>query len=326
MSSVDTKKKIFFSSLAVLLILLIGLIYFVFTGKKPMSVIPAPGLGKPTYLFSIYGEGKEKRLQKPLGVAVSTEDNRIFVTDSLKGEVSAFDMQGNNLFSFKKAGKDTLRSPSYVGVNPKNNNVYVSDTGYASIFVFSSDGKFVKKFLPNQNPKFPWVPLGMAFDDAGNLYVADKGLNRIVKFDLNGKRLLSFGKSGMVKKIDEKPGAMYFPNAVAVGSDGDIYVSDGNNQRIQVFSETGRFKKIIGVKGLPRGIAVVDSGNSAGIYIVNVFDHQVQVFNKKGASLFTFGEMGEAEGQFRYPNDMVIADNKLFISDRENGRVQVWRF
>jgi len=316
----------FYSSLAVLLLLLIGLIYFVSTGKKPTNVIPAPGAGKPTYLFSIYGEGKEKRLQKPLGVAVSTKDNRIFITDSIRATVSAFDMQGNTLFSFKKAGKDNLMSPSYAAVNPKDNNVYISDTGYASIFIFNSDGKFVKKFVPNKNPKFPWVPLGMTFDDDGNLYVADKGLNRIVKFDPSGKRILSFGKSGMVKKIDEKPGAMYFPNAVAVGSDGDIYVSDGNNQRIQVFSKTGRFEKIIGVKGLPRGIGIVNSGNSAGIYIVNVFDHQVQVFNKKGNSLFTFGEIGEGEGQFRYPNDIVIASNKLFITDRENGRVQVWRF
>lgn len=320
------KRKIFFSLLAILLILLAALLYFLLTGRPPTNVIPVPELGKPSYLFSIYGGGDTGRLQKPLGVAVNSKEGNIYVADTLNGRVVAFNMQGNPLFSFKKIKGGSLRSPNYIAVNPKNSNVYVSDPGYAAIYIFDKKGKFVKQFIPNNNKKFPWVPLGMAFDDEGNLYVADKGLNRVVTFNQSGKRLLSFGKSGLVKNIKEKPGQMYFPNSLAVSSEGDIYVSDGNNQRVQVFDSKGKFKQIIAVKGLPRGIGIIEEGSSAGIYVVNVFDHQIQVFDDKGDALFTFGELGQGEGEFRYPNDLAIAGNRLYIVDRENDRVQVWRF
>jgi DNA-binding beta-propeller fold protein YncE len=324
MSTIARKQKLFYSLLVVLVVVLAALVYFVTTGRKPTEVIPAPSLGKPTYLFSIYGGGKDGRLQKPLGVAVNADN--VYVADSLNGRVAVFDLRGQPLFTFKKIKDGTLKNPSYLAVNPKDNTLYVSDTGLGAIFIFDSQGKFLRQFLPNNNSKFPWVPLGMTFDENGNLYVVDKGLNRVVKFNSKGKRLLSFGKSGLVKNTNEKPGSMYFPNALAVDSAGDIYVSDGNNQRIQIFNKGGKFKKIISVKGLPRGIGVVESGASAGIYVVNVFDHQVQVFNRSGSALFTFGELGQGEGQFRYPNDLAISKNRLFIADRENDRIQVWRF
>ncbi len=315
--------------MVVLAILVGGLIFFLMTGKQPIDVVPVSQLGKPTYLFSIYGDTKNGRLQKPLGVAVNEDNKTIYVADSLNARIAAFDMDGKFLFKFDKVGKKgKLRNPSYIEVNPIDGNVYVADPTFASIMIYNSKGKYVRTYVPNKNKKFPWVPLGMTFDDDANLYVADKGLSRVVKFDSQAKRLLSIGKHGQVlKKIKEKPGQLYFPNTVAVGSNGDVYVSDGNNQRVQIFDKKGKFKKILPVKGLPRGIALVEGGSSAGLYVVNTFDHQVQVFDKDGGNLlFKFGELGQGEGEFRYPNDLEIKGKRLYIVDRENSRIQVWRF
>lgn len=313
--------------MAILILLLAALLYFLFTGRQPTNLIGVSQLGKPAYLFSIYGDAKSGRLQKPMGVAVNTKKNIVYVADTLSNRIAAFDTEGKALFSFEKIDKGKLRNPSYVAVNPKDHTVLVADPSYASVFIFDSRGKFIKKFLPNNNKKFPWVPLGISFDKDNNMYVADKGLNRIVQFSPGGKRLLSIGKTGMIiKKIKEKPGLMYFPNDSVVDSDGNIYVSDSNNQRLQIFDSKGKFKKMIPIKGLPRGLAIVEGGSSAGLYVVNTFDHQVQVFSKDGDVLFTFGELGQGEGEFRYPNDIAIADSRLYITDRENNRVQVWRF
>lgn len=329
-SNLNRKRNTFYSLLVILALLIAGLLYFLLTGKQPTNVIPVSVLGKPTYIFSIYGGGKHGRLNKPLGVGIDKEKNVIYVADTRNSRVVAFNPQGEVLYAFdkikinKKDGK--LRNPSYLAVNPKDNTLYVSDPGHSSIFIFDR-GKFLKKYIPNKNKKFPWIPLGMTFDDKGNLYVADKGLNRVVKFDSNAKRLISVGESGMItKKIKDKPGKLYFPNDVAVNAKGDIYVSDGNNQRVQVFDSKGKFKEIIVVKGLPRGLGLIESGSSAGVYVVNVFNHQVQVLNTKGQKLFEIGESGEGEGQFRYPNDIDFDDNKMYVADRENSRIQVWRF
>ncbi len=301
------------------------------TGKQPIDVVPVSQLGKPTYLFSIYGDTKNGRLQKPLGVAVNDKENIIYVADSLNARIAAFNMQGKFLFKFDKTGtgksKGKLRNPSYVEVNPVDGNVYVTDPTHASVFIYNKTGKFIRTYVPNKNKKFPWVPLGMAFDDDANFYVADKGLNRVVKFSSTAKRLLSIGKHGQVlEKITEKPGQLYFPNTVAIASNGDVYVSDGNNQRVQIFDKKGKFKKIITVKGMPRGIAIVEGGSSAGLYVVNTFEHKVQVFNKDGEEIFNFGVLGQGEAEFRYPNDLEIKGNRLYIVDRENSRIQVWRF
>ncbi|TET54172.1 MAG: hypothetical protein E3J54_02670, partial [Actinobacteria bacterium] len=158
------KKRIFYSLVAVLVILIASLLYFLLTGKQPASVIPVKELGKPTYLFSIYGDNKAARLKDPLGVAVNKSSGVVYVADTRNRRIAAFDSKGKPLFQFSKIGKESLKSPSYVAVNPKGQNVYVSDQGFASIFIFDSKGKYIKKFIPNKNKKFPWVPMGMTFD------------------------------------------------------------------------------------------------------------------------------------------------------------------
>lgn len=58
-------------------------------------------------------------------------------------------------------------------------------------------------------------------------------------------------------------------------------------------------------------------------------DHQVQAFDTDGgrASLLTFGEAGMEEGRFAFPNGLALdARGRLYITDRENDRVQVWAY
>ena len=45
------------------------------------------------------------------------------------------------------------------------------------------------------------------------------------------------------------------------------------------------------------------------------------------AVLFTFGVFGMDDGQFNYPNDIVLdLFGRLYIADRENNRIQVWSY
>jgi tripartite motif-containing protein 71 len=56
------------------------------------------------------------------------------------------------------------------------------------------------------------------------------GLNRIQKFDSNGKFITKWGSTG------SNNGQFIDPISVTVDSSGKVYVVDGGNTRIQVFT------------------------------------------------------------------------------------------
>ena len=72
-------------------------------------------------------------------------------------------------------------------------------------------------------------PSGLAFDVDGNLYISDTQNNRIHKFTIDGKFLLSWGSPGT------NPGQFYLPWGITVDSTGDVWAADWGNDRVQKF-------------------------------------------------------------------------------------------
>lgn len=124
------------------------------------------------------------------------------------------------------------------------------------------------------------TPVGMAEDNAGNLYVADMGNSRIVKLSPDGVVLARLGTLGT------GPGQFDLPFGVAVDGEGNLLVSDTANSRLQKF--TGDFT-FIGQWGTPgsgdgqfnlvRQIAVDDANN---YYVTDEFNNRVQKFDRNG--------------------------------------------
>ena len=109
----------------------------------------------------------------------------------------------------------------------------------------------------------------------------------VYKFDAGGKVLLTLGKKGMAG--DNASQELFNrPNAVAIATNGDIYVSDGyNNSRVVHFNKEGKFIRIIGgTKGaepgqlqLPHGVVVDSQGR---ILVADSDNKRITVFNKDG--------------------------------------------
>jgi DNA-binding beta-propeller fold protein YncE len=75
---------------------------------------------------------------------------------------------------------------------------------------FSKDGKFVAKWGRQGNkPDELMGPLGIAVDRNSDIYVADSGNNRIVKYSTGGVAKKAWGKQGMGRAVP-------LPTAVAV--------------------------------------------------------------------------------------------------------------
>lgn len=104
-------------------------------------------------------------------------------------------------------------------------------------------------------------PHGIALDGRGNIYVADTGNSRIVKFDPSGRELIAFGKNG------SGPGQFVKPLVAAVSPQGNLLVLDSETSWIQVFTPDGKFLKRFAGPDMnfyhPAGMAVSSDGTVA---------------------------------------------------------------
>ncbi|MGD9762662.1 MAG: flippase activity-associated protein Agl23 [Candidatus Binatia bacterium] len=162
-------------------------------------------------------------------------------------------------------------------------------------------------------------PRGLAFDAAGNLYVADTKNNRVQKVGPSGQTLASFGTAG------SEPGQLKDPHGVAVGPDGNVYVADTWNHRVQKFDPNGRLLKSWqaepGFWG-PRGIAV---GKDGTVYVTDTGNKRVVAFNPEGVQKEYWGADGSGPGQFIEPVGIAVNDNgEVIVADTGNRRIQVF--
>lgn len=292
---------------------------------KPLSQLPGVDSNRvPHYAFSVYG------VSRPLGVAVNKSGDRIYVTQSDgTRDVRIFNHSGKQIGTLKPptTAAGAWHTPVYVAINPKTQDVYVTDRLTSQIYVYNEHGAYVRTFNPPKGkPVGGWSPLGLAFGRDGSLYVTDVSgkYQRVVVFAPDGSFVRTFGER------DE----LSFPNGIAVDKHGHIDVCDSNNGRLLVYDQTGKVVTSIsrgigdGDLGLPRG-AAVDGKNR--LFVVDATDQMVRVY-KAGESdapsyVGSFGSEGQLDGTFEYPNGVAVDDRaRIYVTDRENNRVQVWSY
>lgn len=313
-----------FILVGLLLLVFIGITVFYFTTRKPLTTIP--GITRedvPHYVFSIYG------VSRPMGVAVSPSGDRIYVTESDGTRlVRVFDRAGKPVGALQAPPSGATHIPVYVAINPVTRDVYVSDRPARAVYVYNEKGVYRGEFHPRGNLGGGWEPLGLAFDADGALYATD----------VSGPyhRLLVFRRDGTLLRTLGAPKQFSFPNGIVVDGRGTVFLTDSNNGRLVVFDAEGTLSTTIGRGvgagdlGLPRGVAIGDGGR---LYVVETASHEVKVFRLRGTAaqppryVGSFGVEGQANGAFEYPNG-VAADGRarVYVTDRENNRVQVWSY
>lgn len=161
-------------------------------------------------------------------------------------------------------------------------------------------------------------PNGVAFDQRGNIYVADTGNHRIVVFDSRGRYLFRFGSEKAKHRTERfKKGALLYPLNTAIAPNGDIYVASMMASRISIFNSRGKFKKEL---YMDRPIQLLIKKQR--LYITT--PGQVWVATLKGKVLQKWGSKGRGVRQFEYPNGIDL-DKKgnIFVSDSQNMRIQI---
>ena len=132
---------------------------------------------------------------------------------------------GDNSTTPNDTTTGTFNAVHGVQVDPDTRKVYVTDRENHRIQVFDENGKYLDQFSTG-NPSTPQV-LFLAADKS--LWTADNDTSKIVKYDIEGHYLYSWGSQG------QWPGAIWNVHGMSVDSDGNLYLAEVNNGRPEKF-------------------------------------------------------------------------------------------
>jgi DNA-binding beta-propeller fold protein YncE len=167
-------------------------------------------------------------------------------------------------------------------------------------------------------------PIGIAINQADEIFVTEFKNNRVQKFSSEGKFLSAFPVAEM-------------PGGIAVDKTGNIYVAPMMSHKVCVYSPEGKLLREWGKQGKgdgefdqPGGIAVWPDG---GIYVADQVNRRIQRFTPDGKFLLKWGEYGSKPGQFdgkeKLPNrtggpNFVAVDRpgNIYTTEAALGRVQ----
>jgi DNA-binding beta-propeller fold protein YncE len=167
-------------------------------------------------------------------------------------------------------------------------------------------------------------PTDVAWDAAGNIYVADGiGNARVAKFDKNGVFIKSWGSKGT------DPGKFGSLRGIAIDAQGEVFVADAANKRIQVFDGDGNFKREITNVGSPRALCMT-SGATQYLYTSNSnapnnIDAAGEIYKLRldGSIVGKFGKAGKLPKEFGTVNEIDCRnENSLLVGEVGNHRVQ----
>ena len=131
----------------------------------------------------------------------------------------------------------------------RDGNIWATDVNAKDgvghqVFKFSSSGKVLLKLgragVAGAGPDTFNQPSAVVVAANGDIFVADGHLGdnsnqRIVKFTKDGKFIKTWGRKGT------GPGEFDGPHAIAMDSQGRVFVADRSNNRIQIFDQDGKF-------------------------------------------------------------------------------------
>ncbi len=193
-------------------------------------------------------------------------------------------------------------------------------------------------------------PMGLAIDDLGNVYVADRGRKwrgRVVwRFGVDGLAEVVAGTGRQGDAIEGLASEVSFgkPEGLAVAPDGTLHVADAVRHAVYRIEMDGRVTRVAGRGSAgddgdggmasearlnrPAAIVFDSAGN---LYIADVFNHRVRRVDRNGiiTTVARTGERGSSRaGSLATETDLdtpwgigIDFEDRLLVGDAENHRV-----
>ena len=314
------------------------------------------------------GKATEARLKLPAGLTLDRKGN-LYIADRNNHRIRKVDSRGNittvagnGTAGFSgdggKATEAQLSRPSGVAVDDKG-NLYIADRSNDRIRVVNSKGIIttfagdgVDGFKGDSGPAAQAQlskPFGLALDKKGNLYIADRGNNRVRRINPQGIIHTVAGDGGFFFMGDNGPAyraSIAGPTGVAVDKNGVLYIADRNNNRIRSVDTQGMIRTIAGTGHqdyngdsemardtnlhLPFGVALDQDGK---LLVVDRSHYRIRRVDTRRGGITTVagngikmfaGDGGPATGaKLSFPHGIAVdKKDNLVISDKGHYRIR----
>jgi len=191
--------------------------------------------------------------------------------------------------------EDLHLGPDIPGVaTDSQDRVYIFNRSEHPVAVFESDGRFLGTW---GEKAFSGRPHGITITPDDIVWCTDDLDHTVRKFTLDGKLLQTLGT------LNQPSDSGYVPNPT---------------------HSLESIKRGAGPFNRPTKVALAPNGD---LYITDGYGNaRVHHFTSAGKLIKSWGEPGEGPGQFNLPHAAwVHTDGRVFVCDRENSRVQVFR-
>jgi len=170
-------------------------------------------------------------------------------------------------------------------------------------------------------------PQAISVDVQGNLYIADTGNHRILKFDSDLNFIKSIGGFGWnSQQFDE-------PVDICAKSILDIFIADYNNQRIERYDKDLNYISTMYSDdsdpenlqlGRPRSVFMSIHGE---LMIIDSENNRLLKINSFGEPIVSFGDFSAGKGKLDEPMQVEISrQDIIYVSDKTNSRIVVFDY
>lgn len=314
------------------------------------------------------GPATKAEMNVPAGLAFDAKGN-LYIADRANHRVRRVDTKGtittvagNGTAGFSGDGgpatKASLNLPSGLVVDSKG-NLYIADRSNNRVRVVSSNG-IIKTFAGNgengyHGDNMPALkatldkPFGLALDKHNNLYIADRGNNRVRKVDASGLISTVAGDGGFYFIGDNGPAyraSIAGPTGLAVDGDGNVYIADRQNNRIRMVDKLGMIRTVMGTGQqdyngdselaretnlhLPFSVALDKKGD---LLVIDRSHYRIRKLIMKGNKVTTVagngiklfgGDGGPSQGaNLEFPHGIDVDSNdNVIIADKAHYRIR----
>jgi len=159
-------------------------------------------------------------------------------------------------------------------------------------------------------------PTGVA-ERNGVLYVADPGARALW--------ILDAAQNRTVKVTEIGNSALASPVAIAVRTDGAVFVADTFLKKVFLLDREGKLIHVAVQEGLerPAGLAY-DQANSA-LYVADSATNRIAVYGPDGNLIRAWGRAGNQDREFNHPTHIALdTSGTLLVTDALNFRIQAF--
>jgi hypothetical protein len=286
------------------------------------------------------------QFQTPTGLAVDQRAGKVFVADSANARIEKFNSKGKFVSAWgwgvgdgnaksevcrsktscragiAGSGAGQLSNPTSVAVDssrgPSAGDVYVGDATNNVVVKFNANGKVLATVDGSTTPQGSFTSLaGVAVDQSGNLWTADRMTNDIDEFDSAGNFIREWNDGFLSQTL-----------AIAVDSTNDaVYLLDdfGATQR---FTLNGAGPTTVDMSTslvFSAGLALATNPQSGDLY-VDHGDHVV-IYDSSGTQIdsLSLGATINSQGlAFRAAGLGSGRTDRLYVSDQDNDLVTIY--